>query len=194
MNLLNANIDKQSLQHLTNHERVGPALLSMNDEDEDGDMGDMIGDFPGPHMGGMQHMMGNMMAQLFQNVAGGPPAGMNDPFDRLPPDVIAAMLQQAGIIKPDEEDEDEEEEEDDDYEEDSDFDHDVGLPTLELYHGGDGQGGRMRDGIGFEQASSAGDASTDGDQESGWITVSDEEEIQELAESSGQQCVIEEVE
>ena len=195
VNLVNANIDKQSLRHLTQHERVGPELLS-RDEDEDGDMGDIIGDHPGVYMG---DVMGNMMAQLFQNIGGGPvdPAG-GGPFEGLPPDVVAAMLQQAGVIVPADEEEDEEEEEEDDddedYEDDSDFDDDIGLPALELYEGGDGKGYRMTDGVGFERGTSAGDECSDGDQESGWETVSDEDEITELAPGDAQQCVIEEVE
>lgn len=199
MNIVHANINKQSLRHLTQHERVGPALLS-RDEDEDGDMGDMIGDYPGAHMGPMGDVMGNMMAQLFQNIVGGgpvDPAGVG-PFKGLPPDVVAAMLQQAGIIVPPDEEEEEEDDDDDDddedYEDDSDFYDDIHLPALELYEGGNGKGYRMRDGIGFEQASSASNACSDGGQESGWETVSDDDEINELAAGSVQPCVIEEVE
>ena len=61
INLLNANIDKQSVRHLQQYARVGLERMG-GDRGEDQDLG--LGDYPNPHMGGMEGMMGGMVQNL----------------------------------------------------------------------------------------------------------------------------------
>ena len=86
MNLINSNFD-MSLWHLVAHERVGPALLTA---DIDCLMTTLELTW------GARHVMGNMMAQLFQTVEGERPRNSNGAEQ---PNVVAAMLLQAASLQ-----------------------------------------------------------------------------------------------
>lgn len=123
VNYVNANIGTKSLKHLAQHPHVGTENMHGSNDDDD-DIGGMLGDYRPPNMAGMNMagMTGGAMAELFGNMMGNPGVGPgmggdypgdsdeeedDDESEGAAPDVqdayliqLFAMMQQAGSIPP----------------------------------------------------------------------------------------------
>lgn len=161
-------------------------------------------------------MMGGMVQNLLQNLVGhagnveGDGDGDSEGYEGYmpPPHIMMAMMQEAGMIVPDnEEDAYGEEEEEEEYEEeDSDCEDDDDMPDLEFPPSAEQGQWSLVDSAGNKVIFNDMDSSTPGNSDdfalmlletpddSSWETVSDQDEIDELAACAEQQCVIEEVE
>ena len=170
-------------------------------------------------MGGMvQNLLQNLVGHAGYGDGDGDEDGDADEEDEgyggypnmPPPHIMMAMMQEAGMIVPDNEEDayEEKEEEEECEEEDSNCEEedDDDMPDLEFPPSAEQGQWSLVDSAGNKITFDDTDSSTPGNSDdfalmlletpddSNWETVSNQDEIDELAASAEQQCVIEEVE